>query len=213
MKAWKLLGLAGLLALAAPFALRAQQPAASSDVTFTKDIAPILQRSCQNCHRPTASRRCRSSPTRTCGRTRAPSRQRTGIGPRAGVMPPWYVEKNIGIQHYKNDPSLSDVEIAKIARWADGGAPRGNPADMPPAIRFEDDRRLDDRPAGPRHVHDRTSSSRRTRPTGGAKSRACRSPASPKTATSPRWRSAKSTTSRRMAAAARPSAATTSSIT
>ena len=54
------------------------------------------------------------------------------MGPRAGVMPPWFVEKNIGIQRYKGDPSLSDDEIAKIAKWADSGAPRGNPADMPP---------------------------------------------------------------------------------
>ena len=59
-------------------------------------------------------------------------KQRTGIGPHAGVMPPWYIEKNIGIQKYKNDPSLSDQEIATIAKWADSGAPRGNPADMPP---------------------------------------------------------------------------------
>src|SRR5687767_6473215 len=64
---------------------------------------------------------------------------RTGIGPRAGVMPPWYVERNIGIQHYKDDPSLSDEEIAKIAKWADSGAPRGNVADLPPPRVFEDD--------------------------------------------------------------------------
>ena len=48
-------------------------------------------------------------------------------------MPPWYMEKNIGIQKYKDDPSLSDEEVATIAKWADSGAPRGNPADMPPA--------------------------------------------------------------------------------
>jgi len=42
-------------------------------------------------------------------------KQRTGMGPRAGVMPPWYVEKNIGIQKFHNDPSLSDAEVAKIA--------------------------------------------------------------------------------------------------
>ena len=56
-------------------------------------------------------------------------------------MPPWYIEKNIGIQQYKNDPSLSDDEIAKIAKWADSGAPRGNPADMPPPLEFADGRR------------------------------------------------------------------------
>jgi hypothetical protein len=61
---------------------------------------------------------------------------RTSMGSRAGVMPPWYIEKNIGIQQYKNDPSLSDTEIALIARWADSGAPRGNPADMPPPVSF-----------------------------------------------------------------------------
>ena len=53
-------------------------------------------------------------------------------------MPPWYIEKNIGIQKYKDDPSLSDEEIARIAKWADSGAPRGNAADMPPPRRFED---------------------------------------------------------------------------
>ena len=53
-------------------------------------------------------------------------------------MPPWYIEKNIGIQHYKNDPSLSDEEIAKIAKWADTGAPRGDMKDMPVARVFQD---------------------------------------------------------------------------
>ena len=51
---------------------------------------------------------------------------RTAIRDKAGAMPPWYIEKNIGIQHYKNDPSLSDEEVAKIAKWADTGAPRGD---------------------------------------------------------------------------------------
>jgi hypothetical protein len=65
-------------------------------------------------------------------------KQRTGIGPKAGVMPPWYVEKNIGIQQFHNDPSLSDEEIATLAKWADSGAPRGNPADMPAQRAFAD---------------------------------------------------------------------------
>ncbi len=51
-------------------------------------------------------------------------------------MPPWFVEKDIGIQGFKSDPSLSDEEIAKIATWADSGAPQGNPADMPPPLAF-----------------------------------------------------------------------------
>ena len=63
---------------------------------------------------------------------------RTGLKDKAGVMPPWYIEKNIGIQHYKNDPSLSEAEIAKIAKWADTGAPRGDMKDMPVARVFND---------------------------------------------------------------------------
>ena len=47
-------------------------------------------------------------------------------------MPPWHVDRTIGIQKFKDDPSLTDEEIATIAAWVDAGAPRGNPADMPP---------------------------------------------------------------------------------
>src|ERR687891_729475 len=106
--------------------------AVPDQVTFAKHIAPILQRSCQNCHRPDG---VAPMALRTYEEVRPWARaikQRTGLGPRAGVMPPWYVEKNIGIQHFKNDPSLSGEEIAMIAKWADAGAPRGNPSDMPP---------------------------------------------------------------------------------
>src|SRR6516164_7856998 len=123
--------------MATPFGLNAQQ-AASTEVTFAKDIAPILQRSCQNCHRPDGVAPM-SLVTYTDVRPWARAiKQRTGIGPRAGVMPPWYVEKNIGIQQFHNDPSLSDDEIATLAKWADTGAARGNPADMPPAKVYAD---------------------------------------------------------------------------
>ena len=47
-------------------------------------------------------------------------------------MPPWFIEKDIGIQHFKDDISLSEEEIEKIAIWVDSGAPLGNPADLPP---------------------------------------------------------------------------------
>src|SRR5690349_14671149 len=130
------IGAAFLVAVASslflPMALKAQS-AAAADVTYTKDIAPILQRSCENCHRADG---VAPMPLTTYEEVRPWARaikQRTGIGPRAGVMPPWYVEKNIGIQKFQNDPSLSAQELAKIAKWADGGAPQGNPADMPPA--------------------------------------------------------------------------------
>ena len=120
--------------VAATSSLEAGQAKAAGNVTFTKDIAPILQRSCQRCHRPDsvapmslltyeeARPWARSMKARTAKRE----------------MPPWFIEKNIGIQQFKDDISLTDGEIATFAAWADAGAPRGNPADMPPPIKWAD---------------------------------------------------------------------------
>jgi hypothetical protein len=110
--------------------------AASPSVTFTKDVAPILQRSCQSCHRPDGGAPMSLT---TYGEVRPWARAmktRTGMGPRAGVMPPWYIEKDLGIQEYENDMSLTPQEIATIAKWVDSGALQGNPADMPPPRQF-----------------------------------------------------------------------------
>jgi hypothetical protein len=121
--------------LAGPAAAQTPPP---SDVTFSRDIVPILQRSCQTCHRPDGVAPMSLLTYEEVRPWARAIKQRTGIGPRAGVMPPWYIEKNIGIQHYKDDPSLSEAEIAKIAKWADSGAPRGNPADEPAPLKFSD---------------------------------------------------------------------------
>ena len=135
------------LALALPVAVGIVSPTStiadpaapsSMDVTFSKDIAPILQRSCQNCHRPDGVAPMALVTYEDVRPWARAIKQRTGLGPRAGVMPPWYVEKNIGIQQFQNDPSLSDEEIAKIAQWVEQGAPRGNPADLPPPRQWAD---------------------------------------------------------------------------
>jgi hypothetical protein len=117
----------------------AAQTAANGQVTFTKDIAPILQRSCQSCHRPNG---IAPMSLLTYDEVRPWARsikQRTSRPPEhAERMPPWFIDKNVGIQRFKDDISLSDDEIAKIGRWADSGAARGNPADLPPARQFAD---------------------------------------------------------------------------
>ncbi len=124
---------AGALLLAPPLAV-AQD--ADHEVTFEKDIAPILQRSCQNCHRPGAGAPM-SLITYEDVRPWARSiKNRTGLRNKPEAMPPWYIEKDIGIQDFKNDPSLSDAEVEAIATWVDNGAPLGNPADMPPPLEF-----------------------------------------------------------------------------
>ena len=85
----------------------------SEQVTFTKHIAPILQRSCQNCHRP-GSVAPMSLLTYEDARPWAKSMKlRTGLRTKPNAMPPWYIEKNVGIQQYKGDNSLNDEEIAQ----------------------------------------------------------------------------------------------------
>jgi hypothetical protein len=123
-----------------PHGVQAQAAGGAGEITYTKDIAPILQRSCENCHRADGVAPMALTNYEEVRPWARAIKTKTGLGPRAGVMPPWYVEKNIGIQQFQNDPSLSDAEIAKIAKWADAGAPRGNPADMPPPKVYADHR-------------------------------------------------------------------------
>ena len=125
--------------LLAPAAAHAQ-PGASGDapgeVTFSRDIAPILQRSCQTCHRPDSIAPM-SLLTYEEARPWARSiRNRTALRDKPGTMPPWFIEKDIGIQEFKDDPSLSDEEVSLIAAWVDSGAPEGDPADLPPPLEF-----------------------------------------------------------------------------
>ena len=133
------LGCAALAAAVfAPAPLTAQEGGENEDVTFSRDIAPILQQSCVHCHRPAGvapMSLVEYSDVRRYARSIA---RRTGIRDRMGAMPPWYVEKDVGIQHFKNDPSLSDEQIAMIAEWAAAGAPEGDPSDLPPPLEFDD---------------------------------------------------------------------------
>ncbi len=128
---FRFLSLAMASTLIVPAMAAAQTPAAGA-VTFSKDVAPILQRSCQNCHRPgeIAPMSLMSyqevRPWARSIKTRVASRE----------MPPWHVDKTIGITKFKGDPSLSDEEIETIVKWVDAGAPQGNPADMPPPRQF-----------------------------------------------------------------------------
>ena len=141
----RILILPAALLLMVPVALGAQTFASTSDlafnpedVTFSRDIAPILQRSCQNCHNPVGVAPMSLVTYQDARRYSRRMKERTAIRDRMGAMPPWYVEKNIGIQHYKQDNSLNDEEVAMIAAWADNGTPEGDPADLPPALEFDD---------------------------------------------------------------------------
>src|SRR5271168_2031053 len=112
----------GLIITTAAFAV----DTSTAPPTFTKDIAPIFQAKCEECHRKgTAAPMSlatyqESRPWARSIKERVASKN----------MPPWHIDKTVGIQHFQNDRSLNDQEIATIVKWVDAGAPQGEPKDM-----------------------------------------------------------------------------------
>src|SRR5262245_44475007 len=106
------------------------QDAAAQSPTFTKDIAPIMYRSCVQCHR-TGSMAPMSLMTYAEVRPWARAVKQRVV---RREMPPWHADAAHGT--FVNDISLKPEEIATIAAWVDGGAVEGNPRDLPPAPVF-----------------------------------------------------------------------------
>jgi mono/diheme cytochrome c family protein len=120
-----------VLAAGAPFVFAGMAFGAPADgartVTFSKDVAPIFQAKCQECHQPDSIAPMSlityqdARPWARSIKERVSTRQ----------MPPWHIDKTVGIQKFKNDMSLSDEQVATIVAWVDQGAVQGNPKDMP----------------------------------------------------------------------------------
>ncbi len=106
----------------------------AADVTFSKDVAPIFQAKCQVCHHP-GTNAPMSLMTFESSRPWARS-IKAKVAARA--MPPWHLDKNIGITKFKDDRSISDEQIATIVAWVDAGAPQGDPKDLPAPRVFQD---------------------------------------------------------------------------
>src|SRR5260370_20285995 len=98
--------------------------ATQAQVTFTKYVAPILQARCQTCHH---SGTFAPMSLMTYEETR-PYAKAIKAKVVAREMPPWFIDKNVGVKSFSNDVSLTEEEIATIANWVDEGAPQGNPA-------------------------------------------------------------------------------------
>ncbi len=134
-------GLATALAMATAALLTqvagAQAPsrAATRPVTFTKDVAPIMQRSCQACHRPDSMAPMSFLTYEDVRPWARAIRQKVT----AREMPPWFIDRSVGISKFKEDPSLPDKDIQTIAAWVDGGAVKGDMADLPAPRQFESD--------------------------------------------------------------------------
>ena len=132
----RMIGGCALSVLGMVFALPGMAYAKADETpTYTKDVAPIFREKCEACHRPgyiapmSLQTYAESRPWARSIQNRVATRQ----------MPPWHIDKSVGIQDFQNDRSLTDTQIATIARWVDGGAPQGDQADLPPAAVFADD--------------------------------------------------------------------------
>jgi hypothetical protein len=128
----------GLLTFAALLAVSSRPqgaavPTIDHAVTFSRDVAPILQAKCQNCHQPDAAAPMSLITYKDVRPWASAIKRRTALRGRAGAMPPWYIEPEFGIQEFKDNKGLSDVELATIQKWVDSGAPEGDRADLPPA--------------------------------------------------------------------------------
>ncbi len=123
--------LAGLAAL--PVTARPAQQN-GEPVTYAKHVASILQEKCQVCHQPNSVGRM-SLMTYEDAKIWAPViKQKVA----ARLMPPWHIDRTVGIKEFKNDRGLTEEQIETIVRWADAGAPLGNKKDLPPAAKFPD---------------------------------------------------------------------------
>ncbi|MDE2751874.1 MAG: hypothetical protein OXI83_04790, partial [Gemmatimonadota bacterium] len=119
------LALAGALALAGE--------AVAQEVTYAEDVAHILQENCVRCHRPGTSAPM-SLQSYEQVRPWAPMIKQAVMN---RMMPPgWYIDRTVGIQDFKNDPSLSDEEIETIAMWVDSGMPMGDPSNLPEPVEW-----------------------------------------------------------------------------
>src|SRR5262245_47680442 len=121
----------GLVAAGAALALGMSvrtADAQAEQVTFSKDVAPIFQKKCQECHQPNSIAPMSLityqdvRPWARSIKERVSTRQ----------MPPWHIDRSVGVQKFKNDMSLTDEQVDTIVAWVDGGALQGDPKDLPP---------------------------------------------------------------------------------
>src|SRR5260370_27489950 len=105
-------------------------------VTFTKDVAPILQKNCQECHRPG---QIGPMPLLSFEDAEGWSAMiREVVADRR--MPPWYADPKIG--HFSNDRSLRAKDRETLLAWIDQGCARGDDKDMPAHKSFPSEWRI-----------------------------------------------------------------------
>jgi hypothetical protein len=105
---------------------------AAETVTFNKDVLPIMQRQCQQCHRPGE---IGPMAFLTYEGTR-PWAKAIKAAVASKKMPPWFADPKYG--HFKNERQLSDADLNTLVAWADQGALEGDAKDKPQPVKFAD---------------------------------------------------------------------------
>src|SRR6266851_9354088 len=99
--------------------------ASNTPVTFNKDVLPVLQKNCQECHRPGEI-----APMSLLNYTDArPWAKAIKAAVATQKMPPWFADPKTG--HFSNERKLTPDQINTIVAWADNGAPEGDAKDRP----------------------------------------------------------------------------------
>lgn len=110
-------------------------PGANAKVTYHRDIVPILQNHCQECHRPGQVGPFSLMTYKQAVNWASDIKEYT----QSRQMPPW---KAVEGPAFDNDRRMPAADIAKIAEWVDAGCPEGDPNDAPPAKQFASGWRL-----------------------------------------------------------------------
>lgn len=126
----------GVLGLVVGLGLFASHAAGQSvdEVTYARDVAPIIQENCQECHMENSIAPFPLTSYEEV--TRRARMIRSRVEDR--IMPPWHIDTTVGIQEFKNSRGLTDEQIETITTWVDNGTPFGDEADLPAPREFPD---------------------------------------------------------------------------
>ncbi len=105
---------------------------ASTQITYARDVAPILARSCETCHRAGQIGPMPLTTYTQAAAWRGDIKKWTSDR----KMPPWKADPNCG--DFQDARTLPPHDIATLAKWADAGAPEGDPKDLPAPPHFHD---------------------------------------------------------------------------
>ncbi len=106
-------------------------------ITYAKHVAPILQEKCQVCHQPNSV----APMSLLTYEDARPYAELMKYKVENRIMPPWHIDRTVGIQRFQNDRGLNDEQIETIVRWVDEGAQFGDERDLPPPREFPDPNR------------------------------------------------------------------------